>query len=141
MSIIKFSSITVPNSRFGSKKERGKGTGKRQVARQAQQDLCELHFSIGFPEEQLKFPILTTKHLLILDKVVSLQFLLTTAKMKYQLKHGTKSGLISKKDKPLWRYKLQGLHRLFALCSGSLTSPQPTGNNHHRRSPPTAAAV
>lgn len=67
MSIIKFSSITVPNSRFGSKKERGKGTGKRQVARQAQQDLCELHFSIGFPEEQLKFPILTTKHLLILD--------------------------------------------------------------------------
>ena len=135
MSVIKFSLITVPTARFGSKKERGKEAGKGQVARQAPQCLCELHFSIGFPEEQLKFPILTIKHLLILDEIVSLQFLLMLAKMKYQLEHRTKSGLICKKDKPLWRYKLLGLYRHFALRSGSFTSPQPAGNNHHRRAP------
>lgn len=135
MSIIKFPSITVPTARFGLKKKREKGVGKREVAREAPQCLCELHFPTGFPEEQLKFPILTTKQLLILDKLVSLQFLLMLAKMKYQLEYRIKSGLISKKDKPPWRYKLQGLWRPFALRSGSRTSPQPAWDNHHRRTP------
>lgn len=57
------------------------------------------------------------------------------AKMKYQLEYRIKSGLISKKDKPPWRYKLQGLWRPFALRSGSHTSPQPARDNHHRRTP------
>jgi len=52
--------------------------------------MYELQFFVGLPEEQLSFPILTAK-LLILDKIFALQFLLPTlAKAKHQ--HSSKPG-------------------------------------------------
>lgn len=70
-------------------KEEGKRAGKRQPARHPN-NICT-NFRV-FPEEELNFIVLITE-LFIIDKIESLQFILTLAKMKHQLEHRSKSGL------------------------------------------------
>lgn len=91
MSKIQFPLITVPTTRFALKKERKREGSRTETAYQTPHLFAyELQFFVGLPEEQLSFPILTAK-LLILDKIFALQFLLPTlAKAKHQ--HSSKPG-------------------------------------------------